>query len=147
MLFISHMVFEQYVRFLSVVLGLLAKGFSDNRSYTPASTAVNVPPGLVPHSAISGEKFPHLSPQLPATLTHTAPTLPSNQKAPFCPGLFVSSLHFCALHVLDKGWRVSHRHLSQRYGENASLRYGLWISSLHIHSNCSTVWAIYVDTP
>lgn len=85
----------------------------------PPSTAVLVPPGLVPQSAITGEKFPHLSASSPPS------TPPSHHPAPFCPGLLVSSLHFCVLHVWrDKGYRVPHRHLSRRYGANASPRYG-----------------------
>lgn len=54
----------------------------------PPCAAVIVPPGLWVQSAITGEKFPN-------------PLCPLPQQTPFCPGLLVSSLHFCVLHA----WR------------------------------------------
>lgn len=92
------------------------------------SAAVAVPPGLLPQSAITGEKYPHLSSD-----THPRPSPRTRQRAPF---LFWIVGKLLALRR-DKSCRVSDTDICPT--DTVRMHLGdMDINSLHIHLGYST---------
>lgn len=134
------MVFEQYVRFSSAVFGIFGQGLLGQYIIICLpSAAVIVPPGLVPQSAITGEKCPHLSSSsppstpLPTLIPHLPPAnsllfwIVSKLLAFLCPP-YVGGIKGTGCHIDICPTDMVRMHLCD-----------MDINSLHVHSSYS-IW-------